>query len=369
MTSASQSVLEHTDATSTRPLPASLSSSLTSSSSLVTPSSSSSTTATTPRDVVSVARNDLRSMSQRLERLLRERREATERRPQQERSLERRTLDILDRRLGRGAADLSMPAHISDSSPSDSEEERGEEGRARRRESRRDMMDFFDHESFLRNRRISRSAVAAAGDTWRPLSMRERLDIRAGLRRETERERMRLSRERDLSLRRVRYRSDRLAQAQADRSDRLPPLRELIWRRLRRRTGQQGEEGEEEGGSREREPREGERSRHREFLSSVSWAVDQLTIDPEGDPSAPEPAEPSLPPVPPPNPRPAEPGPGGAARVTGPARFLQGRLRGEWGRVGEGENTWGAPMPDRRPPPRRVGKSWRRGEHLGSANA
>ena len=40
------------------------------------------------------------------------------------------------------------------------------------------MMDFFDHESFLRNRRISRSAVAAAGDTWRPLSMRERLDIR-----------------------------------------------------------------------------------------------------------------------------------------------------------------------------------------------
>ena len=101
----------------------------------------------------------------------------------------------------------------------------------------------------------------------------------------------------------------------------------------------------------------------REFLSSVSWAVDQLTIDPEGDPSAPEPAEPSLPPVPPlNNPRPAEPGPGGAARwmcatqpefdlfllrVTGPARFLQGRLRGEWGRVGEGENTWGAPMPDR----------------------
>ena len=149
---------------------------------------------------------------------------------------------------------------------------------------------------------------------------------------------------------------------------------------MRRRTGQQGEEGEEEGGSREREPREGERSRHRfvqasrlrrlpnsfiflrEFLSSVSWAVDQLTIDPEGE--APEPAEPSLPPAPPPAPRPYEPGPGGAARwednqtqhnsnfflplrVTGPARFLQGRLRGEWGRVGEGENTWGAPMPDR----------------------
>merc|ERR1712203_199893 len=199
---------------------------------------------------------------------------------------------------------------------------------------------------------MGRNAAAATGDTWRPLSMRERLDIREGLRRETERARMRLSRERDLSHRRARYRSDRLAQSQTDRSDRLPPLRELIWRRLRRRTGQQGEEGEEETGEgREREPREGERSRHREFLSSVSWAVDQLTIDPEGDPSAPEPAEPSLPPVPPlNNPRPAEPGPGGAARVTGRARFLQGRLRGEWGRVGEGENTWGAPMPDRRPP-------------------
>ena len=121
-------------------------------------------------------------------------------------------------------------------------------------------------------------------------------------------------------LRRARYRSDRLAQSQTDRSDRLPPLRsqffhshyhlacicrlcrvtvrlpssttpafcdqplfitqtslqlvrgcpseydsrELIWRRLRRRTGQQGEEGDEETGEgREREPREGERSRHR----------------------------------------------------------------------------------------------------------
>ena len=123
------------------------------------------------------------------------------------------------------------------------------------------------------------------------------------------------------NLRRARYRSDRLAQSQTDRSDRLPPLRsqfllsyyhlacicglcrvtlrfpssctpafcdlplfitqtclplvvrgcpskndsrELIWRRLRRRTGQQGEEGDEETGEgREREPREGERSRHR----------------------------------------------------------------------------------------------------------
>ena len=122
------------------------------------------------------------------------------------------------------------------------------------------------------------------------------------------------------NLRRARYRSDRLAQSQTDRSDRLPPLRsqflvsyyhltcicglcrvtllfpsnstpafcdlplfitqtslqlvrgfpskyesrELIWRRLRRRNGQQGEEGDEDTGEgREREPREGERSRHR----------------------------------------------------------------------------------------------------------
>jgi hypothetical protein len=198
--------------------------------------------------------------------------------------------------------------------------------------------------------------VAAAGDSWRPLSMRERLDIRAGLRRESERERARLSRERDLSLRRVRYRSDRLAAAgPADsRAERLPPLRELIWRRLRRRTGQQGEEAEEA----HREPRdrccrEGsprERSRHREFLSSVSWAVDQLTIDPEGEEPEPGPREP---PGPPPAPAPPPREAGGAARVTGPARFLQGRLRGEWGRVGEGENTWGAPLGERWVPGRR----------------
>ena len=354
LASASQSVLEHTDATSTRPLPASLQSPGTSSPSLVIPSSAS----TTPRDVVSVARNDLRAMSQRLERLLRERREATERRPRAEdpeRELERRTLDILDRRLGRGVGrgaggDLALPAALTDSSPSDSEEERGEEGLLRgRRAAReggrgRDMLDFFDQDSFLRSRRSTRGM----GDTWRPLSMRERLDIRAGLRRETERERVRLSRERDLSLRydtlpsamshrlffrRVRYRSDRLAQGQGDRSDRLPPLRELIWRRLRRRTGQQGEEGEEESpgllGVRERvralerEAREAspgnrgetrERSRHREFLSSVSWAVDQLTIDPEGEVTGdiPDAAAPVAGPPPAPAPGPREQG--GAAR-------------------------------------------------------
>ena len=124
-----------------------------------------------------------------------------------------------------------------------------------------------------------------------------------------------------------------MAQGQGDRADRLPPLRELIWRRLRRRTGQQGEEGEEESpglsGVRERvralerEAREAspgnrgetrERSRHREFLSSVSWAVDQLTIDPEGEVAGdlPDAAAPAAGPPPAPAPGPREQG--GAAR-------------------------------------------------------
>ena len=101
--------------------------------------------------------------------------------------------------------------------------------------------------------------------------MRERLDIRAGLRRENERERARLARERDLSLRRVRYSND---------GERLPPLRELIWRRLRRRTGAGAGEEEEElpGPGATAESRD--RTRHREMLS---WMVDQLTIDHEGE--------------------------------------------------------------------------------------
>ena len=149
LTTASREVLEHTDATSTRPLPPSLAAGLSpSTSTLVTPSSPS-----TPRDVVTAARNDLRSMSQRLERLLRERREAMERRPreaeQQERELERRTLDILDRRLGRGAdSGLGLAPVLTDSSPSDSEEERTAEAAAQGR----DMMDYFDQGAYLRNR-------------------------------------------------------------------------------------------------------------------------------------------------------------------------------------------------------------------------
>ena len=63
---------------------------------------------------------------------------------------------------------------------------------------------------------MSRSIGAAESDSLRPLTIRERLDIRAGLRRETERDRVRLARERDLSLRRMRMREELSTQG-ADR--------------------------------------------------------------------------------------------------------------------------------------------------------
>ena len=154
------------------------------------------------------------------------------------------------------------------------------------RQNRRNLIqaspdvDRFMQEPYLRrrDRRMSRSIGAAGGDSWRPLTIRERLDIRAGLRRETERDRMRLSRERDLSLRRLRMREELETQG----TDRFPPLRELILRRLRGRNGG-GTEAEDDdllppstgGGAENRD-----RSRHREMLS---WMVDQLTIDHEGE--------------------------------------------------------------------------------------
>ena len=125
---------------------------------------------------------------------------------------------------------------------------------------------------------MSRSIGAAGGDSWRPLSIRERLDIRAGLRRETERDRVRLARERDLSLRRMRMREELSTQG----ADRFPPLRELILRRLRGRNGG-GAEAEEDDllpPSTGTETESRDRSRHREMLS---WMVDQLTIDHEGE--------------------------------------------------------------------------------------
>merc|ERR1719348_1356558 len=92
-------------------------------------------------------------------------------------------------------------------------------------------------DSVIRNRRISNSVGAAGGDSYRPLTIRERLDIRAGLRRESERERARLARERDLSLRRMRF-----GDLGTPGADRFPPLRELILRRLRGRNGAGDEE-------------------------------------------------------------------------------------------------------------------------------
>ena len=297
ITEASQSVMEETEANSARPIPATLASfsfspspgttASTASSNVTNPALVIPSTSSSPsQDVESAARNDLRSMSQRLERLLRQRREMMERQERGERT-------ELSRRPGE---EREMPALVDSSSQSEEEEEEDRpdrelgrvvhspdanlrrsslsripvrHGRHSRHYSRRaaELLDYYDHESYLRNRR---SSVFSSGDSWRPLSMRERLDIRAGLRRETERERARLARERDLSLRRVRYTND---------GERLPPLRELIWRRLRRRTGAGGgaaEEEEEPGPSTESR----DRTRHREMLS---WMVDQLTIDHEGE--------------------------------------------------------------------------------------
>jgi len=188
--------------------------------------------------------------------------------------------------------------------------------------------------------------------------MRERLDIRAGLRRETERsERARLSRERDLSIRRMRYRSE----IAGNSSERLPPLRELIWRRLRRRTGA-GEDEEEPlaaagnssastgTGTSPATSASRDRSRHREILS---WMVDQLTIDHEGEADQMEPATIQGPggqtiplaggsaPTPP-----AAADNSNLATPAGPApRYPHGRFR-DWGRE---DNAW-TRGPDRRPP-------------------
>jgi len=161
------------------------------------------------------------------------------------------------------------------------------------------------------------------------LSVRERLDARASLRRDAERERRQLRRERDISRRRryERYMADYYAsdpssvgrgnnsqqgplsaggfpRATAGRNNEasasatpaeaaandasnsgsssggLPPLRELIWRRMRRRNAQLNMLDDEIGAAADSGNDGGEasreRARHRELLS---WMVDQLTID------------------------------------------------------------------------------------------
>ena len=72
---------------------------------------------------------------------------------------------------------------------------------------------------------MSRSIGATGSNSWRPLTTRERLDIR----RETERDSVRLARERDLSLGRMRMQEELSTQG----ADRFPPLRVLILLRLR----------------------------------------------------------------------------------------------------------------------------------------
>merc|ERR1719474_285127 len=189
--------------------------------------STSTTTPPPPTDEESNTRNDLRSMSQRLERLLRQRRELMERLGNEIQS------EVNNIRDGRSNNETGAyyPGPLDSSSQSEEEEEEGAAARRRRDRSpgvnsdgfqRRSssripirrggafggwMEDSWDYlsDSVLRNRRISNSVGAAGGDSWRPLTIRERLDIRAGLRRESERERARLARERDMSLRRMRY--------------------------------------------------------------------------------------------------------------------------------------------------------------------
>ena len=133
-----------------------------------------------------------------------------------------------------------------------------------------------DREERRRERRSSRLNYGPDEDSWRPLTIRQH--IRAGLRREAERDRVRLARERDLSLRRMRMREELSTQG----TDRFPPLRELILRRLRGRNGGGAEAEEEEllPPSTGTETESRDRSRHREMLS---WMVDQLTIDHEGE--------------------------------------------------------------------------------------
>ena len=173
--------------------------------------------ASTPTDVESAARNDLRSMSQRLERLLRQRRELMESLGSEIRG---EVSASLQPRPGPQAPPYYPPLLDSSSQSEEEEEDRGPRPPSvnsdgfrrssssripvRQRSVRRGEAADTAADSYLRSRRMSSSIGAAGGDSWRPLSIRERLDIRAGLRRETERERVRLARERDLSLRRMR---------------------------------------------------------------------------------------------------------------------------------------------------------------------
>jgi len=299
---ASRTVLERTEVSSTRPVPTNLRTGALSSHNFVTPSPPSS-------GIAAEARDDLRSMSQRLERLLRQRREAMESSggSAEERSagdVNRRRTDLLgERQVGHRA---NLDSLLNSSSPSDSEEEsllidprdsfrRYSHSRTPVRGSRRDNLldlpDYFDPEVNLgplwgelgrSSRRGSAAGSSQSDPVWRSVSARERLDIRADLRREAQRERQRLSRERDISRRRQRFRFETarsgLSSRDASSSERLPPLRELIWRRLRRRQQQVEEEEaaaptQETAASRQAGR---DRSRHREMLS---WMVDQLTID------------------------------------------------------------------------------------------
>lgn len=305
-------------------------------------------------DFAERARSDLRSMSERLERLLRERREALERRREaatttpfidtmhyhhhhphlgrrRQQTEEEEELDSVlppsgsagdgggeegllrpaaaqegfHVTLGRNRSDIERAARLDvlldSSSQSESEEERGAAGGAGgltasppllppgpsgpaasgfsartsfarttlRNLSRRDnLTDYFDHESYLQaRRRVLRSWVGRTGT-------RESTLWDAGPSRYLDRiVRMRTA-ERMLE-RRLRF--------LGSPAERLPPLRELIWRRLRRRNGEEEEEetmdlDREQERNRQGDVWDRERNRHREMLREM---VDQLSIHQE----------------------------------------------------------------------------------------
>ncbi|TRY77267.1 hypothetical protein TCAL_13663 [Tigriopus californicus] len=298
--------------------------------------------------VVQDSRSELRAFSQRLERLLRAQRETAEQGRRGSRDFEDHDLEDDPANVDDGDPLLGLPRpttymsyrqrfrHLFDgtseySSLLDHDPESQDRGTTDRgngdgffassSESESDsdpsLSSFYGLPytgNNLDNRiRMEHMGLSRRGPTSRTFrnSLRDWSDARVGLRRHEERERRRLSRERDLIRRRHRYgryfadseffpgtnepqtlprthRDPLMNQmnqqphmsstrnvtnaGDSENANTVSPLREQIWRRLRRRNAQLNQLDSQimaETGSRDR-------SRHREFLSGL---VDQLTID------------------------------------------------------------------------------------------
>jgi len=282
-------------------------------------------------DIAELARNDLRSMSQRLERILRDRREATERssrihfshREELEREADQPDLDL--RTSHRSRVGLDLPPLLLDSStPSDSEDEgfhstpqsvtssvpppvftRHSLARtsfAVRRPNqleRENLSTLVDDDLPLQTPRTAGEASLSLSSSTGPrpgtssLSSRPPRDPRTpaslsnplfarGPRRYHHQDRLNRMRAGDRLASRFEERERRF-RAQGPPSERhIGPLSDLIWRSLRRRSLYEEEDRED-------------RNRHREALGEM---VDQLTIDhdtPENQDATPGAAS-SLPP-------------------------------------------------------------------------